>query len=69
MDKILLNNIFEFDIKDQLGKGSYGTVYKGKNIKTGQIVAIKSLERSLLLDNHSNHDFIINQLRKEVNLM
>jgi serine/threonine protein kinase len=33
---------FSYEDKDFLGQGSYGRVYKGKNTRTGDIVAIKS---------------------------
>jgi len=31
---------------DNLGEGSYGKVYKGKNIKTGELVAVKCMDMS-----------------------
>lgn len=32
-----------FNLKDQIGEGSYATVYKGKDEKNGNKVAIKML--------------------------
>lgn len=37
-----------FNTKDQIGEGSYATVYKGKDEKTGQKVAIKMLSKQVI---------------------
>lgn len=37
-----------FNMKDQIGEGSYATVYKGKDEKTLQPVAIKMLSKSVI---------------------
>lgn len=37
-----------FNMKDQIGEGSYATVYKGKDEKTSQPVAIKMLSKSVI---------------------
>jgi len=33
-----------FELVDLLGEGSYGSVYKGRHIRTGEIVAVKVVE-------------------------
>ena len=33
-----------FELMSLLGEGSYGSVYKGRHIRTGEIVAIKIVE-------------------------
>lgn len=33
---------YQYDKKSFLGAGSFGSVYKAKNIKTGEVVALKS---------------------------
>jgi len=37
-----LQNRYTYSEKDFLGKGSFGKVFKGKDTKTGDTVAIKS---------------------------
>ena len=50
-----------FNTKDVIGEGSYATVYKGRDEKTGVFVAIKMLAKSVI-----NAYFIIfNWLRDE----
>lgn len=39
---------YQFNLKDQIGEGSYAIVYKGKDEKTGQKVAIKVLLKSVI---------------------
>lgn len=34
---------------DELGKGAFGSVYKGQNVRTGEIVAIKLVNVEKLL--------------------
>ncbi|EAR99474.2 kinase domain protein (macronuclear) [Tetrahymena thermophila SB210] len=66
-DAVILNDLYEFNCSDTLGKGSFGTVYKGRVIATNEVVAIKALNRSLL--QIQNQKFMIDQLKKEINLM
>ena len=33
--------IYQFNPNSTIGKGSYGTVYKGNNTENGEMVAIK----------------------------
>jgi len=49
-DKVVLNDIYEFNPNDRLGKGSFGTVYKGKVIASDEIVAVKALPRSMMAE-------------------
>jgi len=42
-------SIEDFDLLKVVGKGSYGTVMLAKHIKTGEILAIKMLEKSYLM--------------------
>jgi negative regulator of PHO system len=35
---------YEFSSADVLGRGSYATVYKGRDIATGAVVAVKVIE-------------------------
>lgn len=37
-----------FNISHKIGEGSYATVYKGVNEKTGEKVAIKMLNKSVI---------------------
>jgi calcium-dependent protein kinase len=39
---------YVFNMKDLIGEGSYATVYKGKDEKTGTKVAIKMLQKSVI---------------------
>ena len=41
------------DLSDQLGHGSFGVVYSGQNIKSGERVAVKKLE--ILTDQRGEH--------------
>jgi len=34
----------EYKIIEKVGRGTYGTVYKAKQLKTGELVAIKKIE-------------------------
>ncbi|KAL4508374.1 hypothetical protein ABPG72_003678 [Tetrahymena utriculariae] len=66
-DTVVLNDLYEFNSLDTLGKGAFGIVYKGRVIETNEVVAIKALNRSLL--QIQNQKFMIDQLKKEINLM
>eukprot|EP01103_Thecamoeba_quadrilineata_P019853 TRINITY_DN8243_c0_g1_i1.p1 TRINITY_DN8243_c0_g1~~TRINITY_DN8243_c0_g1_i1.p1 ORF type:complete len:609 (-),score=117.46 TRINITY_DN8243_c0_g1_i1:29-1855(-) len=37
-----------YQVGDQLGKGAFGKVFRGLNVKTGEFVAIKQMEKSLV---------------------
>ncbi|KAK1384693.1 hypothetical protein POM88_022428 [Heracleum sosnowskyi] len=56
-------SVNEFEILKELGEGTYGVVYKGRNKKTGEIVALKKLK----MDNHTE-GFPLMSLR-EINIL
>ena len=39
MDYILVNN--KYNVLKQIGEGNFGKIYKGQNIRTDELVAIK----------------------------
>lgn len=49
---------------DYLGEGGYGQVFKGKDTKTGNIVAIKVLNMS-----DFDSKFLIDSLKTEISVM
>ncbi|CAK81842.1 unnamed protein product (macronuclear) [Paramecium tetraurelia] len=55
---------YQYDKKGFLGAGSFGSVYKAKNIKTGEIVALKILDMKLFQD-----QFMIDSLKNEIKVM
>lgn len=34
---------FIINVNEQIGKGSYGLVYKGADIRTGNLIAVKTI--------------------------
>lgn len=37
---------FIININDKIGRGSYGEVFKGADIRTGQLIAVKTISTS-----------------------
>jgi serine/threonine protein kinase len=50
-----------------LGKGSYGTVYYGTHIKTNQPVAIKSIDRKLIVKDVKSQIDLETNIMKQLN--
>ena len=46
MEKV--NDNFYIDRSKSLGKGNYGTVFKGYHLKENRIIAIKFMEKKML---------------------
>ena len=53
-----IDNDYDIDYKNILGRGGFGFVYKGKDKKTGELVAVKKLEF-----NNENIDEIQNEFK------
>ncbi|CAK71363.1 unnamed protein product (macronuclear) [Paramecium tetraurelia] len=51
-DKKIQN--YQFSFRSKLGKGAYGTVYAGKNTNDNSIVALKIIDKKLLLTDYAN---------------
>lgn len=48
MSEIKKIDKFTFSLKDTIGQGSFGTVYKGRDVETGEEVAIKMLNKHMI---------------------
>jgi len=59
---------YEYNIRDRLGCGSFAIVYKGLNVKTHQIVAIKEIDIDCLI-NHNNSEKLQQNFVLEVKTM
>lgn len=75
----MIQNVGSFTLLNEIGKGSFATVYLGRNPTTGEYAAIKSVQRSKLnrklqenLDieisilKNTNHPHIIQLFQVEV---
>ena len=51
----------QYDIIEEIGRGSYGTVYKARHTESGSIYAIKRID--LVRTNHYEKMCIVNELR------
>ena len=49
MEEVLVQNRFKYCVKDQLGRGAFGTVYSGYDLTTGEPVAVKVINYKALL--------------------
>ena len=58
-----MNKIVDkYILKEEIGKGSYGNVYKGQHLKTNAIFAIKSINVSKFIEVPKLNEFITNEL-------
>jgi serine/threonine protein kinase len=56
---------YSFNMKDVLGKGSFGKVFKGKNEKTGEFAAVKMIEKKAI----QSDEYLMNGLFSEIQVM
>lgn len=56
---------YSFNLEDLLGEGSYGRVYKGKNHKNSQFVAIKQLNKEII----DSDEYLRDGLMSEIQVM
>ncbi len=59
---------YEYNPSDELGRGAFGSVYKGKNRNTNEIVAIKLVNVQKLLDQYKTNE-IVKAIGREVNIL
>lgn len=57
-------SIQDYETIDELGSGVYGIVYRARHRQTGQIVAVKRVQRSRL-----SSDKLVSNLRNEISIM
>jgi serine/threonine protein kinase len=48
MASVTVGGKYSYLYNDSLGQGAFAEVFKGKIIKTGEIVAIKAIKKSVL---------------------
>jgi len=68
-----INNDYEIDYQNYIGKGPFGVVYKGKDKKTGELVAIKKIEydysNSIEIVNKINNMKLLNSCKYSIHLI
>ncbi|CAD8143907.1 unnamed protein product [Paramecium pentaurelia] len=65
-DKKIQN--YQFSFKSKLGKGAYGTVYAGQNTNDNSIVALKIIDKKLLLTDYANQLIVSEiEIMKKIN--
>jgi serine/threonine-protein kinase ULK/ATG1 len=71
--EININNDYEIDYQNYIGKGSFGVVYKGKDKKTGELVAIKKIEydhsNSIEIENEINNMKLLNSCKYSISII
>lgn len=60
-----IKKIEDYVLENKIGEGQFGTVYKAKNIKTGNYFAIKVISKSLF----KNNKLMRRQLKRETMIM
>lgn len=58
------SKIGKYEIIEELGRGSMGVVYKGRDPNINRLVAIKTIKKELL-DLHGSKDLLLNRLKQE----
>ena len=68
-----IDDDYEIDYRSYIGKGSFGVVYKGKDKKTGELVAIKKIEyyysNSVEIVNEINNMKLLNSCKYSIRLI
>ncbi|EGR31480.1 protein kinase domain protein [Ichthyophthirius multifiliis] len=64
MQKQTGDYVYDTSRQSLLGEGSFGRVYRGKNIKTGELVAVKQMDTAMFKDKYMKEC-----LENEVNIM
>ena len=59
-------SINDYKLEKLIGAGTFGQIYRGRDVHTGQPVAIKCMKKKLLYENGS---FLLNAYKKEVEIM
>ena len=59
-------SINNYNLEKLIGAGTFGEIYQGVDIRSGQKVAIKRMKKKLLYENGS---FLLNAYKKEVEIM
>lgn len=63
-EKQIEHYIYKFS--DSIGQGTFGHVYKGKDLNNGQVVAIKVINKQQVVQQDS---FLYESLKKEIKIM
>ena len=59
-------SVNDYKLEKLIGAGTFGEIYQGSDVHTGQKVAIKRIKKKLLYENGS---FLLNAYKKEVEIM
>ena len=59
-------SVNDYKLEKLIGAGTFGEIYEGTDVHTGQKVAIKRIKKKLLYENGS---FLLNAYKKEVEIM
>ena len=55
---------YQFSLKKLLGQGSYATVYLGREIETGQPVAVKVIDKKIF-----SNAYNVKNIQSEIDIM
>ena len=65
MSEVKKINKYHFNPTSVLGKGSFGKVFKGVNTENGKIVAIKMINKKMII----NDEYLYKGLLQEIEVM